>query len=378
MAKNKQQRGRLLYTLSLCAWALLLIALTAYGLDRVRIYAEEYELSRPGHTMDAYVEALGRDLWDEGIEDSIKSMPHEMQSDEEVAERVREMLSGGISYMRAGGAGEGRASYSLLCGGQVFGTVTLAEDLDYVNAIDTTRFPWRLLPWSIRPWKVESESFDFTGLYSSVDIVVPRSYSVMLNGKRLSNDYIAEKNIPYDVLMDYYLRYDGLPTKVRYRFDNVIGSLNPVILDDNGEEFHIDPEKNDSQYFRVCSEAKLERLAKFTAGFIDRYLRYISGATDSTYGYQRLQPYMLKGSDIDMRMVDMMDGLSWAHASEVKIKSSQLNGAIDLGEGFYVLDITSVSSTYAVGKGEVDSVSNMRVIVRERNDDVRAITLELY
>ncbi len=377
MAKNKRRRGRLVYVFSLGVWALLLIAAAAYGLDRVWEYAGEYEYSRPGRTMDEYVAALSRDLWDEGIADTVKAMPHEMQSDEEVAEHVREMLAEGISYIRRGGSGDGRAAYSLLCGGRVFGTVTLTEDPDYTGSIDTARFPWKLLPWSIRPWKVESESFDFSGLYSSVDIVVPRSYTVSLNGCRLSEDYIVERNIPYDVLMDYYLRYDGLPTKVRYRFENVIGRLEPEIFDENGSAFRIDPEQDDSQYFRTFSEEKLERLSDFSRAFIDRYLKYTSGVSDPLYGYQRLQPYMLRGSDLDGRMADAMDGLSWAHTSSIKILSTQLNGAVDLGEGFYILDITAVSSTYATGKGEQEHTSSMRVVVRERNDDIRAITLEL-
>ena len=57
---------------------------------------------------------------------------------------------------------------------------------------------------------------------------------------------------------------------------------------------------------------------------------------------------------------------------------ARLNGALDLGDNFYILDITAAATTFANGKGSVENVSNMRVIVRERNDDIRAITLELY
>jgi hypothetical protein len=249
---------------------------------------------------------------------------------------------------------------------------------DYVSAFDTSVFPWSLLPWSIRPWKVESETFDFNGLYSSIEIVIPRSYTVLLNGFKLSEDYIIERNIPYDVLRKYYERYDGLPTKVRYRFDNVIGSINPEIRDENGEAFIIDPKRDDSQFIKAVAPEKMERLAGFTAAFVDRYLKFTSGAIDPQHGYQRLLPYMLKGSDLEGRMFDAMDGLSWAHTSSITIDSTQLNGALDLGEGFYILDISAVATTYEKGKGEVENVSNMRVIVRERNDDIRAISLELY
>ena len=378
MANRKRRLGRVLYTLCLGLWMLLLCYAAWYALGRVWVYAEEYEASRPNHTMDAYVEALSRNLWDEGIEETIKAMPHEVQTDEEVAEHVREMLSNGISYTRKGGGGEGRAVYSLRCNGNEFGTVTIAETEDYVSPIDTASFPWSYLPWSIRPWQVVSESFDFNGLYSSVEIVIPKTYTVLLNGVRLGPEYIVEKNIPFDVLRSYYERYDMLPTKVKYRFDNIIGGINPTILDENGESFTIDPTRDDSQFIRPCTPERLERLSKFTAGFLDRYLKFTSGAVDPVTGYQRLKPYMLSGSDLDGRMNDAIDGLSWAHTSSVSVESAQLNGALDLGDHFYICDMSAVTKTYAKGKGETENASNMRVIVRERNDDVRAITLELY
>ena len=378
MAKRKRRLGRALYTLCLGLWMLLLCYAAWYALGRVWAYAEEYEASRPNHTMDAYVASLSQNLMDNGIADTIKAMPHEVQSDEEVAEHVREMLSGGISYVRKSGGGEGRAVYGLRCGGNEFGTVTIAEIEDYESPIDTGKFPWTLLPWSIRPWQVESESFDFNGLYSSVEIVIPRSYTVLLNGVRLGPEYIVEKNIPFDTLRSYYERYDMLPTKVKYRFDNIIGGISPQILDESGEIFTIDPERDDSQFIRACTPEKLERLAQFTAGFLDRYLKFTSGAVDPVTGYRRLKPYVLSGSDLDGRMNDAIDGLTWAHTSSADVVSAQLNGALDLGEQFYICDMSAVTVTYERGKGETENVSNMRVIVRERNDDVRAITLELY
>ena len=152
MAKKKRRLGRVLYTLFLALWAALLCCAVYYGLDKVWTYAEAYEASRPNHTMDAYVADLSRNLWDEGIADTIKAMPHEVQSDEEVGERVREMLADGISYSRKSGGGEGRAIYSLRCRGNEIGTVTIAEDENYEPPFDMSRFPWTLLPWSIKPW----------------------------------------------------------------------------------------------------------------------------------------------------------------------------------------------------------------------------------
>ncbi|MBQ9687119.1 MAG: hypothetical protein IJV41_11370 [Oscillospiraceae bacterium] len=380
MGKRNMRRGKVIYALALFLWCLLLIGAAGFGLMKVADYAAEYEASRPSHTMDAYIATLGDSLLEGGIADTIAAMPHEVQTDEEVAQHVSELLSNGISYVRKGNAGlGGRISYSLRCNGNEFGTVTLVEDESLAQGkIDLEKWPWKLLPWKTIPWRVESESFDFTGLYSSVEVVVPRTYHVYLNGIELGPEYIVEEDIPYNVLEKYYDEYEGLPTKVRYRFDDLVGVIEPVIRDEDGAFFVIDPNADDGQFIRGCSQSKLARLAEFTAGFVDNYLKYTSGVVDPTYGYQKLQPYLVPGADLDQRMVNAMDGLSWAHTSSLTVDSSTLNGALNLGDGFYLCDITATATTFAMGHGEVETVSNMRVIVREENDDIRAISLELY
>ena len=228
------------------------------------------------------------------------------------------------------------------------------------------------------PWKLYDEEFDFTGLYSSVEAVVPRTFSVWLNGVELGSEYIVEENIRYDVLKDYYDEFEGLPTKVRYRFDHCIGTLEPVIKDENGNDFVIDPNKDDSQFIKPCDESELARLSEFAAAFVDRYLTYTSGAVDPMYGYQRLMPYLKLGADLDTRMQEAMDGLSWAHTASVRVDSTVLNNATAIGDGFYICDISADATTFVPGKGEVVDTSNMRVIVVDTNDDIRAISLELY
>ena len=377
MANRKSRRGKLIYALCLYTWGFVLIAAAFFALSRVWEYAAEYEASRPEQAMRLYVSNLGEELWDEGIAETVAAMPHEVQSDEEVADYVRDMLRSGVSFVRKGG-GSGQAVYTLRCNGKSFGTVTLAEDPAYVPRIDTSRFPWSVLPWSLKTWKVESEEFDLNGLYSSVEVVVPETFSVWLNGVRLGEDCIVERGILFDALADYYKYYDGLPTKVRYRFDNVIGRLVPEIRDENGEPFSIDRGRDDSQFIKPCSEEELERLADFTAGFTVNYLKYVSGVNDPSYGYQKLSPYLLADSELDMRMKGMLDGLSWSHTSSITVDTSRLNGALALGGGFYVCDMTATAKTFSMGKGQEWTVSNMRVIVEKKNDDVRALALELY
>ena len=368
MAKKKKTGSRV-YWVCLFIYGIILTVLAGMGLKLVWSYAEEYEAAQPNNVLDAYVTQLSENLWDEGIAETVSAMPHEVQSDEEVAEHVKELLKNGITYIRMGSDGNGDVvNYSLRCNGNEFGVVKIAEDESYADKVK----------FNMLPWKIMSEEFDFSGLYSSVEAVIPRTYSLWLNGIRLGSEYIVEENIPYDVLKDYYDEFENLPSKVKYKFDNVIGTLEPVIKDEAGEVFVIDETKDDSQYIKSCSEEELAELSEFTAGFVVNYLKYTSGVLDPMYGYGLLKPYLMENADLDSRMQAAMDGLSWAHTVSITVNSSVLNSAIALGDGFYMCDITSNATTFAYGSGEVVNESNMRVIVKRTDDGIKAISLELY
>ena len=236
---RKRKRGAVIYTFFLVLFTLALVAAACYWLLQVWTYAEEYEYTRPSHALDEYLDKLNTEHWSDGIAQAVGQMPHEAQSDEEIKAFVQEKLSSGVTAVRKGGSAES-TTYSLRCQGREIGTVTIVEDESYRGKIDTTQKPWSLLPWRIKPWKVAGESFNFDSLYSAVEIVVPSEYSVWINGTRLGEEYITETGIHYDVYEDYYKYWDYLPTKVRYRFDHVIGEATPEIRDQDGNNVIID------------------------------------------------------------------------------------------------------------------------------------------
>lgn len=372
MARKKKNSGRKTYFICLSIYAVLLIAASCFGLSIVWKYAEEYENSLPQKVIDAYVANLSENLWDDSIADTIANMPHEVQTDEECAEYVKELLSNGITYTRGlSNDGGVTINYELRCNNNVFGKVSLIEDESYA---DKVRF-------GMLPWKVFKEEFDFNALYSSVTVTVPKNYEVYLNNVKLGSEYIVEEGIHYDVLEDYYEQFSDLPTKVTYQFDNVIGTIEPKILDENGNEVVIDETKDDSQFVKDCSKDELDKLSEYTVRFVDRYLRFICGVGDSMYAYEQLVPYMELDSELDQRMKMAMDGLSWSHTSSVRVDSSTLNGAVELGDGFYLLDVSVSSTAVYPGKGETGEVKNdqnMKIIVKDTAGDIRAISLELY
>lgn len=368
MARKKRQ-GAKIYAICLSAYILLLAAVIMVGLSKMWEYAVEYEQSRPENVMDEYVADLSKNLWDDSIAQTIADMPHEMQSDEECAQIVQEMLRSDISYARISSEETLTQVYSLRCNGSPFGKVTLKEDESKADQVK----------YGMLPWLIYKEEFDFTGLYSSIEITVPASFSVQLNGNTLGQEYIVESGIHMDVLEDYYGAYSNLPTKVTYRFDNIIGELEPAIFDDDGNEFTIDPDKDDSQFIKSVDEERLARFSDFAGRFVERYEKYISGIykNEIEYGYQKISPYIKTDSDIASRLKMMQDGLYWSHNSYLNVNSVTLNGAIGLGEDTYIVDI-SFSFTVGTPRGDESYDENAKLIVTDIGGDVRAVTMDMY
>lgn len=372
MARKKKNSGRKTYFICLSIYIILLIVASGFGLNLVWQYAEEYENSRVQNVVEEYVANLSENLWDDSIAETIANMPHEVQTDEECAEYVKEMLSSGITFNRSTSSEGGKVvNYELRCNGNVFGKLGLIEDESYA---DKVRF-------GMLPWKVFSEEFDFNALYTSVTVTVPESYEVYLNNVKLGPEYIVEEGIKYDVLEDYYDEFEGLPTKVKYEFDNVIGTVDTKILDDNGDVFVIDETKDDSQFIKDCSQEELNKLSDFMARFLDRYFRFITGVGDPMYSYEQLAQYLELGSELDERCKVNMDGLSWSHTTSVRVDSTTLNGAVQLGDGFYLVDVSATTTVTYPGKSDTGEVSNdqsMKIIVKETADEIRAISLDKY
>lgn len=385
MARRRKKTGSVLYTVVLMLYTLVLIAAACYGLTLVWNYAENYEKARPDNTMNAYIDNLSRNLWNEGVAETIAAMPHEVQTDEECEELVKAMLNDELSYSRLPGGSEGDStvSYNLLCGGNVFGKVTLIRDPNVEARKSSLNIPLIGDVLSEQPpWIVSDEEFDFNGLYSSVSVTVPEAYSVSLNGVKLGEEYIVERDIPYDVLKDYYSQYPALPKKVTYKFDNVFGHLSPVVYNEKGEETVIDETKDDSQFIKPVDEAIMGRLSEFAVPFADAYLSFSAAVADPMYSYSKLMPYIQLGGDLDLRLKQAMDGTgNWGHTTSYRFESGQLNRATDVGDGYYILEISAVTTTTFPNHGEngvVTDNNGLTVIVHDTDEGIRAVAVERY
>ena len=361
------------YFLALLIYVLVALAAIAFLMVWLWGFAKEYENSRPTSTMNAYIQSLNENLWSDQIAQTIAGMPHEFQSDEECAQVVKEMLNQGISYARtASGGSVDQVNYSLLCGSKVIGKVTLMEDSSQADQVKH----------GMLPWIVTAEEFDFSGLYSSVEVTVPDNYTVTLNGVELGEEYIVGEPIPFSLLEDYYGSYDQLPVMVTYRADHLFGQIEPVVYDSNGNVFQVDETRGEEQFLNNCSDEVLERLTDFTERFAERYQYYMAAVGDdpATVYADRLSGYILKGSDLEFRMKAAQDGLFYAHSNSMRVNETTLNSAVSFGGGVYLCDFSSDFTVWG-RNGEEDQENHMRMIVVDvRGDmgDLRVAELSKY
>ena len=115
---GKRKSGNRIYGTFLFIYAVLIAAAAFLGLRLAWQYAEEYEDARPNHAVDAYVEELNSELWNDGVARAVSAMASETQSAEEIKALVQEHLRSGVTAVRKGSSnsGENIVTYSLRCG----------------------------------------------------------------------------------------------------------------------------------------------------------------------------------------------------------------------------------------------------------------------
>ncbi|MBR0160854.1 MAG: hypothetical protein IJQ02_06220 [Oscillospiraceae bacterium] len=390
MAKTRRSgasaAGTALYIVILVLLIVVMAAGGLYILKQVWTYASVYDETQAEPVIEAYVSHLRETVWDDSIAETVKAMPHQMQTDEEVGTLVKEMLlNDELTYeLKPGATRTDSMTYNLLCGGNVFGEVTLVQDTSR-NLVEDVNLPEQVvgvlakIGVAIQPelysWKVGEERFDFTGLYSSITVTVPESYRVTLNGVTLSDEYITERDIHYDVLDSYYYMYEDLPCKVTYQFDNIMGHLEPVIYDENDNVFVIDETKDDSQFLQPVDTPTLERIEAFIDVFSDKYLQMSANTLDPNMAFNELLPYLEQGSEFEKRMRQAATTDSWSHNSYYQYNGSEVLSAVKLGENFYVVEFNaSGQANQPAGVNEI--TRNLRAIVDGSGEQMVAVTIE--
>ncbi len=371
--RKKNHHGAGAYAFALILYIAILAVVIGFGLTRLWDYAKTIDSVGPEAAMDSYIEYLKENVWDQGMAQTVASMRHEFQTDEECVEIVKNMLEGEWSYRRQAGSTDesGSVDFDLICGKNLIGKATCVRDESMRGKVPDIQIPWI----------VQSNEFYVDGLYTSLKVTVPASYKVRINNREVGPEYIVESGIHYDVLEPYYGQYPGLPTKVTYEVHNLFGQMEAVVYDEDGNLFHFDESKNDIQYIKQPPQETMARLETFVIEFSDAYKSFSAGVGDPTVGIGRLKPYIIEGSDLEKRLWLATDGYGWAHTQSYTFNGAVLNSAIDVGGGCYILDVTTETTVVYPNKGDngtLHEFSGLTIIAQDFGTEFRVVTVENY
>lgn len=380
--KRKTKVGAIVYAIFLIVWALALGYGVYYLWTSLMTFGDYWEAAQVSPKVDAYMETLTEEMWQDGENGVIKTiseMEHPYQSDEDCVEELKQILNGDLRCLP--GTSEGlsnRKVYDLFSGRSKFGQVYVSQQP--FEPQENKLVNWAIENFDLYPWEVDGVQFYLNGLFTDFDITVPDSYTVLLNGHALTDENIVTRDIPYDVLAEYYDEFSGLPTKVEYHADKIFGHAEYQLLDQNGQPAEIDPEQDDSQFIDPVSPELIERFDNFTSRFLQRYLKFSSGTGDVWYEYGLLNGYVLKGSDLEDRLERTLRSyLEFMHNSNFNFNGYTLNSVTALGNDMYVLD-ASADAGSQMPAGYVKVHRDMKIYIKyfPQRDEAFAFSVEDY
>ena len=378
MATTKRKKasaiGTAIYVVILILWILFLAACCMYVLNEVWAYASVYEGTRIEPVIEEYFNRLQTNLWSDGMDALVRTMPHPTKTDEEVKMMIQNKLrENTLSYgVKAGFARSDSVTYNLYCGNSIIGEVVLKHDTDN-NLVKDINLPDAVvgvlakmgvaIQPELYPWKVAGESFDFDelGLYSSIRVTVPENYRVEVDGVTLGPQYIIETGIKYDNLFQLYYEYEDLPTKVTYKLEESMGDSTVVIYDENGNVVQIDENASDAQFMKPLDDATVAGLADFINGFANMFLQMRSNTIEPMYAYQQLLPYIKQGTEMDNRLKQSMID-TWSHNSYYQFNGSQILRAYEFRDQLIIVEFHAEASAQQPAGPNVIS-SDYRAIV---------------
>ena len=376
-----------IYVVILILWILFLCACGLYVLNEVWEYASVYDQTQIDPVIEDYFNRLQTNMWTDGMDVLVRTMPHPTKTDAEVKELIQTTLrQNPLSYaVKPGFARSDSVTYNILCGANIIGevilthdtTVNLVKDIDLPSAVVgvLAKMGVAIQP-ELYPWKVAGESYDFAelGLYSSVRVTVPENYRVEVDGVTLGPEYIIETGIKYDNLTNLYYEYEGLPTKVTYKLEDSMGDSTVVIYDENGNVFEIDENESDAQFMKQLDEATRLSYTDFINGFADKCLLMRSNTIEPMYAYSQLQPYIKQGTDMDNRLQQSMID-TWSHNSYYQFNGSQILRAYEFVNQLIIIEFhAEASAQQPAGPNEISS--DFRAVIETTSGSPQVIWVE--
>ena len=358
----KKTKSRLIFTICLLLYAMLFLAATAVGLNHLWDYMASYELSRPHHAVDSYMQQLTADYICRKSDDLIAKADASVQSEEDCRKVITESLSGKFTCVKnLGESTDEKTVYLIRCGSRIIGGFTIA--------------PGAQIAYGFTPWTVVSDSFDLSYLLTpGHTVTVPSNYPVTVNGVQLGESHIIESDLQFSLLTEFYDTY-ALPTLVTYQTGTTLGSTQLRITDPEGNAVTIDENTDWNTLLPSCSEEETAKLDGAIGAFIQDYVDFTSCTKNDIYGnYNRLAEHIVPGTALAQRMKDAIAGLKWVSDRNAKLAGIDVNQYVPIGNGKYICDIVYRVDTRNI-TGSVQTESHVKIVLTETSGVLKAETM---
>lgn len=351
MAERKRRRSSARFALGMVIYALTFLLFTAIGLRFLWLYLDNRERSEPVHTIDRYLASFDSNHIRALSADFVSSLDHRLESEEQSFQIIEKLFDGNLRYaIKNAETTDTHLVYAILDGKRLLGTVTLdATGEKGDNA-----------------WAVTGESFEFTDLLRSNDILVPAEWQVSFNDNLLDESYITERGIEYPSMAEAYDYGFALPTLVRYHVENYIGELSFAAADADGNPAQAQEDPAAYTLGDRCTADERERIEDYTRRLLPLYIAFMSNTNHNAYdNYARIHPYLLPGSDLESRFYSAIAGQTYSHSQGDYLHDVVVNGVFSLGGSQFLVDVDYQVDTTG-NAGTITDSAGMLIVVEDQ------------
>ena len=351
-------------------YAVIFMCILTIGLIMLWRFIEAYEKTRPSTAMRAYMEDFSEERVYYLVYDFLGTFDNNIQSREEIFDGYVKPYLSDIKYSKnAAESTETKAVYNLLSAQRSIGKVTLEQ-----NEKEEIGF---------RFWDVTNEEMDFSFIRedNSKSITVPEEFTVECNGYTLGGQYVTDRMKDYkdvEFLTEYGFEF---PYMLTYTVNNYLGDVEFRIYDENGTEYPLDSNFENivvNEIINNCTQDEKDRLATFLNEYCKYYVGFMGSHRDLIYtNYGKLKPYLLEGSDLEVRMHSALEGMVWSNNKANELQSVEINYCIKLENGDYLCDVTYFVNTLG-NNGYVVTENNARITVVWLNSGLYAKEMLSY
>ena len=266
-------------------YAVILIVLITVGLIWFWGFIDAYEKAMPYNYMEAEFKKFGKDTVNEYFDYENADVDKAFVTREELVEHISGLITDDMEYMEAKENTDKNPVYEIKSGKEVVAKVLFEEAGED--------------KYGYTKWKLKGYDFSMAmPETNSVEIKALADTTVVLDGVKLSADYIVEKDIPaesYDKIVKYT---ESAPTYVKYKVEKILGEHEVKATDVNGKE--LTAVMNDSVYeFGWANNDALQTEVQSHVETVNElYAKFFANSGWSLYNYVLEGSYMEEQLDL--------------------------------------------------------------------------------